>query len=156
MTTDRPATLEDTMHRATGFIELEENRAAMSKKLASKQPTTKEKPADEYVEPRQHYDDSYMQDFKEKRASSFLIGDRDQQELDSQPRLPNNQWNKYVRTAPTNSSKGSKTTFCDFHNIQGHSTEQCRHLQDILYREYLRNSASKGKGESQPTTTTST
>ncbi|XP_013633075.1 PREDICTED: uncharacterized protein LOC106338707 [Brassica oleracea var. oleracea] len=56
----KPQTLEDALHRAITFIEIEEDKAAFSKKhAATKKSFSKDKEPDEYNEPRQHYDKAY-------------------------------------------------------------------------------------------------
>ena len=63
----KPQTLEDALHRAITFIEIEEDKAAFSKKHAStKKSSSKNKEPDEYYEPRQHYDEAYR-DGKSKK-----------------------------------------------------------------------------------------
>ncbi|XP_013608034.1 PREDICTED: uncharacterized protein LOC106314751 [Brassica oleracea var. oleracea] len=72
----KPQTLEDALHRAITFIEIEEDKAAFSKKhAATKKSSSKDKEPDEYYEPRQHYDKAYK-DGKSRKASNYQISDQ--------------------------------------------------------------------------------
>ena len=72
----KPHTLEDALHRAITFIEIEEDKAAFSKKhAATKKSSSKDKEPDEYNEPRQHYDKAYR-DGKNRKASNYQISDQ--------------------------------------------------------------------------------
>ncbi|CAA7028271.1 unnamed protein product [Microthlaspi erraticum] len=69
---DRLTTLEDALHRASGYVELEEDKTAMTKKYASPKPVPgKDKPQEEYREPLQHYDDNYKHNYKKQEERSF-------------------------------------------------------------------------------------
>ncbi|XP_013624296.1 PREDICTED: uncharacterized protein LOC106330368 [Brassica oleracea var. oleracea] len=71
----KPQTLEDALHRAITFIEIEEDKAAFSKKHTStKKSSSKDKEPDEYYEPRHHYDKAYR-DGKSRKASNYQISD---------------------------------------------------------------------------------
>ncbi|KAG7556743.1 Retrotransposon gag domain [Arabidopsis suecica] len=81
----QPATLEDTLHRANRFIEVEEEKAAMAK--------------------------------RQPKASN------------SQPSKP---WNKYYRETDPKRNQA----YCEFHKVSGHSTDECRQLQQLLLSKF--------------------
>lgn len=122
---NQPATLADALHRANRFIKIEEDKAAMAKRQgSSKVPTPKEKPKEEHHEPRQHYDAEYARDDKGKKGSTYYVGDSTAR--------PDKPWNKWIRPADT---KGDQS-YCEFHKIPGHSTEECRQLQILLLAKF--------------------
>lgn len=97
-----PPTLEDTMHRATRFIKVEEERVAIAKKHAPpKALISKDKPRDDYYEPRQHYDKDYQKYNKGKKTATYYVSN-------AQPQRP---WNKYVRNDKVHNSQ----PYCDSH-----------------------------------------
>ncbi|KAG7564677.1 Retrotransposon gag domain [Arabidopsis suecica] len=81
----QPATLEDALHRANRFIEVEEEKAAMAK--------------------------------RQPKASN------------SQPSKP---WNKYYRETDPKRNQA----YCEFHKVSGHSTDECRQLQQLLLSKF--------------------
>lgn len=82
---------------------------------------SKDKPRDDYYEPRQHYDKDYHKDYRSKKAATYYVSNTQTQRL----------WNKYNRNDEVNSQP-----YCDFHKRQGHHTSQCRHLQEFLFLKY--------------------
>ncbi|KAF3611732.1 hypothetical protein DY000_02047475 [Brassica cretica] len=72
----KPQTREDALHRAITFIEIEEDKAAFSKKhAATKKSSLKDKEPDEYYEPRKHHDKAYI-DGKSRKAPNYQISDQ--------------------------------------------------------------------------------
>lgn len=62
---NRPTTLEDALHRATKYVEMEEEKIALKKKHApAKSLTSKDRSENDYYESRQHFD----QHFPDKKA----------------------------------------------------------------------------------------
>lgn len=89
------ATLEDAMHRATRYIEVEEERLAMAKKHAPpKVSISKDKPRDDHYEPRPHYDKDYQKRDQGKKAANYYVGNAQ----------PHRSWNKNYRTDDTKDS----------------------------------------------------
>ncbi|KAG7559073.1 Aspartic peptidase domain superfamily [Arabidopsis thaliana x Arabidopsis arenosa] len=119
----QPATLEDALHRANRFIEVEEEKAAMAKRQP-KASSSKDKSHDEHNEPRQHYDRDYAKNDKAKRAATYAVGGSD-----SQPSKP---WNKYYRETDPKRNQA----YCEFHKVSGHSTDECRQLQLLLLSKF--------------------
>ncbi|KAG7593593.1 Copper amine oxidase N-terminal [Arabidopsis thaliana x Arabidopsis arenosa] len=119
----QPATLEDALHRANRFIEVEEEKAAMAKRQP-KASSSKDKSHDEHYEPRQHYDRDYAKNDKAKKAATYAIGCSD-----SQPSKP---WNKYYRETDPKRNQA----YCEFHKVSGHSTDECRQLQQLLLSKF--------------------
>ncbi|XP_020868852.1 uncharacterized protein LOC110224973 [Arabidopsis lyrata subsp. lyrata] len=109
----QPATLEDALHRANRFIEVEEEKTAMAKRQP-KASSSKDKSHDEHYEPRQHYDRDYAKIDKAKKAATYVVGGSD-----SQPSKP---WNKYYRETDPKRNQA----YCEFHKVSGHSTDECR------------------------------
>ncbi|XP_020886143.1 uncharacterized protein LOC110229725 [Arabidopsis lyrata subsp. lyrata] len=109
----QPATLEDALHHANRFIEIEEEKAAMAKRQP-KASSSKDKSNDEHYEPRQHYDKDYAKSDKAKKAATYAIDGSD-----SQPSKP---WNKYYRETDPKRNQA----YCEFHKVSGHSTDECR------------------------------
>lgn len=107
------------MHRANRFIEIEEEKAIITKRQ-SKASILKEKPRDEYYEPRQHYDCDYAKDDKGKKSSTYVINRSETQ--------PSEAWNKYYQDIDE--------TFCEFHKRSGHTTDDCRQLQFLLLSKF--------------------
>ncbi|KAF2553644.1 hypothetical protein F2Q68_00036640 [Brassica cretica] len=71
-----PQTLEDALHRAITFIEIEEDKATFSKKhAATKKSSSKDKEPNEYYKPRQHYEKTYI-DGKSRKAPNYQISDQ--------------------------------------------------------------------------------
>lgn len=76
---NEPPTLEDAMRRATRFIGVEEERAAMAKMNAPpKAPVSKEKPRDTYYKPHHHYDKE--RDDKGKKSTAYYVGNTQSQQ----------------------------------------------------------------------------
>ncbi|CAA7052942.1 unnamed protein product [Microthlaspi erraticum] len=105
----------------------DKTKAIGAKKYAS-QPQAKATPAKEKSqekdrEPRQHYDSNLSPNYKGKQASNFQIDP------------PKPKRNKYIRPSEDTPS-GEERPYCDHHKFYGHSTEQCRQLQEHLYNEY--------------------
>ncbi|XP_010462569.1 PREDICTED: uncharacterized protein LOC104743154 [Camelina sativa] len=94
----------------------------------SKSAKGKEKAQDEHHEPRQHFDKEYADKLeKAKKAQAFAVSDQDPQASSSKP------WNnKWVRDP---SGKGGKK-YCNYHKRAGHTTEECRTLQQILLDKF--------------------
>ncbi|KFK22785.1 hypothetical protein AALP_AAs69847U000200 [Arabis alpina] len=112
-----PTSLEDAMHRSTRYIRLEEDKTINTQKHSpAKPPAQKAKPKGdgEYQEPRQHYDQEGHQ-----------VGT-------DQP--PQRQSNKWIRGQDSKDTK----LYCDYHQVFGHSTIQCRGLKDALLTGYQR------------------
>ncbi|XP_020874131.1 uncharacterized protein LOC110226534 [Arabidopsis lyrata subsp. lyrata] len=117
----RPSTLDDALHRANRYIEIEEEKAA----LVDHQPKAsnlKDKAREDHYEPRQHYDREYAKNDKGKKNSSFAINGQDPKS--------NTPWNKYYRDTD------SKRSYCEFHKFAGHSTDDCRQLQLLLLSKF--------------------
>ena len=136
----KPQTLEDALHRAITFIEIEEDKAAFSKKhAATKKSSSKDKEPDEYYEPRHHYDKAYR-DGKSRKASNYQISD--------QP--SSRSTGKQDRN-----SQGSEDAhaYCSYHKSKTHNTEECHHLQEWLLNKYhnYRDSSSKNQQNEKPT-----
>ncbi|KFK26623.1 hypothetical protein AALP_AA8G272900 [Arabis alpina] len=120
--------LDDVLHRASGFIRVEEDRAMNSKKQSALKPSTpkpksaKERIEDDYQEPRQHYD----QDYKAKLQVN-QVGSSNQSSQSSQ-----GQSNKWVRGQ--DSKEGQ--SYCTFHKKYGHATSVCRSLMNVMLGKY--------------------
>lgn len=127
---NQPATLEDALHRAGRYIDMEEERATLATKYAPSKTAPKEvlvaKALDEYEKPRQHYDKAYQKEEKNRKAASFYVGNNATQQGNQKP------GNKYHR----NDEKDAHPKFCDYHKSQGHSTAECRYLQTLLLAKY--------------------
>jgi len=106
-----PLDLDDALHTASRYAFLEEEDAKLAGK--SQPPKAKEKAREVYKEPRQHYDPQ-----ANKRGMVFGAIDSDDQP--QQPGKPKNSKNSYFR----------------FHQFGGHSTEECKHLLNILLGKY--------------------
>ncbi|CAL9231520.1 unnamed protein product, partial [Arabidopsis halleri] len=117
----RPSTLDDALHRANRYIEIEEEKAAMVERQP-KASNSKDKAREERYEPRQHYDREYAKNDKGKKNSSFAINGQDPKS--------NTPWNKYYRDTD------SKRSYCEFHKFAGHSTDDCRQLQLLLLSKF--------------------
>ncbi|KFK42631.1 hypothetical protein AALP_AA1G020200 [Arabis alpina] len=119
-----PTSLKDAMHRSTRYIRLEEDKTINTHKHSlAKPPAQKAKPKGEgeYQEPRQHYD----QEYKSKKLLVHQVGT-------DQP--PQRQSNKWIRGQDSKDTK----LYCDYHQVFGHSTTQCRGLKDALLTGYQR------------------
>ncbi|KFK37431.1 hypothetical protein AALP_AA4G256200 [Arabis alpina] len=120
--------LDDVLHRASGFIRVEEDRAMNSKRQSALKPSTpkpksaKERIEDDYQEPRQHYD----QDYKAKLQVN-QVGSSNQSSQSSQ-----GQSNKWVRGQ--DSKEGQ--SYCTFHKKYGHATSVCPSLMNVLLGKY--------------------
>ena len=106
-----PLDLDDALHRASRYAFLEEEDAKLAGK--SQPPKVKDKAREVYQEPRQHCDPKAT-----KRGTVFTMMD-----VDDQPQQP---------AKPVN----SKNFYCRFHQFGGHSTEECKHLLNILLGKY--------------------
>ena len=120
---NRPVYLEDALHKATRYIEMEEEKLAFSRKHTSNK-QSKEKVQDDYYEPRQHYNQEYRQE-TERKAASYLVS-----EVDPVAQPAN------LEKARRTDEEGGLDQYCDFHKRSGHSTAACRHLQSILLNKY--------------------
>ncbi|XP_024010213.1 uncharacterized protein LOC112085252 [Eutrema salsugineum] len=121
----KPRTLEDALHRATLYIEDEEEKEIVSPaKAAPKQQSHKEIPKQDYQEPRQHLDNNYRGD--NRRGATYNISTPQQQNRQYQ-----NQSNTWQR-----GDRGETRPFCDYHNKYGHPTAMCRELQAYLLAKY--------------------
>ncbi|XP_024013329.1 uncharacterized protein LOC112087617 [Eutrema salsugineum] len=122
---NKPRTLEDALHRATLYIEDEEEKeSASSAKATPKQQPHKETPKQEYQEPRQHLDNNYRSD--NRRGATYNISTQQQQNRQYQNQL--NTWQR--------GDRGETRPFCDYHNKYGHPTVICRELQAYLLAKY--------------------
>ncbi|KAG7548045.1 Integrase catalytic core [Arabidopsis suecica] len=106
-----PKDLDDVLHRAYRYAFLEDEDAKLAMKHHPAK--AKEKTRETYQEPRQYYNPKAA-----KRGTIFAA-------TNSEDRLP----------APAKPS-GSKTSYCGFHEFGGHSTEECKHLLNILLGKY--------------------
>ncbi|XP_013632467.1 PREDICTED: uncharacterized protein LOC106337912 [Brassica oleracea var. oleracea] len=130
----KPQTLEDAFHWAITFIEIEEDKAAFSKKhAATKKSSSKDKEPDEYNEARQHYDKA-NRDGKNRKASNYQISDQ------SSSRFTKKQ---------AHNSQGSEDTqaYCSYHKSKTHNTEESRHLQEWLLNKYCNDRDSSSKDQ---------
>ncbi|XP_019090086.1 PREDICTED: uncharacterized protein LOC104738116 [Camelina sativa] len=126
-----PLTLDDALHRANRYIELDEEKASRTNRPeppAPKSSKGKEKAQDEHHEPRQHFDKEYADKLdKGKKVQTFAVSNQDPKASSSRP------WNnKWVRDP---SGKGGNK-YCEYHKRAGHSTEECRTLQQILLDKF--------------------
>jgi len=119
----QPATLEDALHRAIRFIEVEVEKAVMARRQP-KASHSNDKSYDEHYKPRQHYDKDYSKGDKGKKAATYAIGSSEGQ--------PSKPWNKYYRETDTK----RKPAYCEFHKIFGHSTDDCLQLQLLLLSKF--------------------
>ena len=121
-----PDTLEDALHRAARYVELEEEKLVLARKynppkvVAAKEPTPTKAPLADHVEPRQHFDRNINQ---ARKPATFVVNS------DGTTRP----WNKYVRNPETPSTA---PMFCEYHKSSGHNTEDCRYLQILLLEKY--------------------
>ncbi|XP_024009746.1 uncharacterized protein LOC112084682 [Eutrema salsugineum] len=121
----KPRTLEDALHRATLYIEDEEEKEIASPaKAAPKQQPHKEIPKQEYQEPRQHLDNNYRGD--NRRGATYKISTQQQQNRQYQNQL--NTWQR--------GDRGETRPCCDYHNKYGHPTAMCREVQAYLLAKY--------------------
>ncbi|XP_024013147.1 uncharacterized protein LOC112087458 [Eutrema salsugineum] len=121
----KPRTLEDALHRATLYIEDEEEKETASPaKATPKQQPHKDIPKQDYQEPRQHLDNNYRGD--NRRGATYNISTQQQQNRPYQ-----NQSNTWQR-----GDRGETRPFCDYHNKYGHPTAMCRELQAYLLAKY--------------------
>ncbi|KAG7578456.1 Reverse transcriptase domain [Arabidopsis thaliana x Arabidopsis arenosa] len=117
-----PNTLEDALHRATRYIELEEERLVLSKKHgATKASAPKEVPVVKPSEPRQHLDRNTSQG---RKPATFVINSED-----TAPK----QWNKWARDTD---AVTTGPVYCEYHKSKAHATEDCRYLQGLLMAKY--------------------
>ena len=107
----KPRDLDDALHRASRYAFLEEEDAKLASK--SQPPKAKEKARGDYQEQHQHYDPK-----ANKRGTIFAAVDSE--DRPQQPAKPS----------------GSKNSYCRFHQFGGHSTEECKHLLNILLGKY--------------------
>ncbi|KAG7552776.1 Ribonuclease H-like superfamily [Arabidopsis thaliana x Arabidopsis arenosa] len=127
ITLHAPSTLEDALHRASRYIELEEERLVLAKKHnPPKAPVTKETAsaipnAANNAEPRQHFKGNTGQ---ARRPTTFVVNSET-----PSPRP----WNKYVRDTD---SPAPTSVFCEYHKSKAHATEDCRYLQGLLMAKY--------------------
>ncbi|XP_010456866.1 PREDICTED: uncharacterized protein LOC104738380 [Camelina sativa] len=96
----KPLTLDDALHRANRYIELDKERASRTNRAeppTSKSTKGKEKVQDEHHEPRQHFDKEYAEKLdKGKKVQTFAVSNQAPQASSSKP------WNnKQYDTAPT-------------------------------------------------------
>ncbi|XP_022558269.2 uncharacterized protein LOC111206178, partial [Brassica napus] len=116
--------LEDALDRSNLFIELEEDKEAMAKKHATTKTTiTKDKAKEECRESRHRSESERKREEGDRKTHNFHVSDTQRP-----PRLP---WNKWSR-------EDDPTRYCEFHKRNGHSTMECRHLQEYLLRKYQR------------------
>ncbi|KAF8100247.1 hypothetical protein N665_0228s0002 [Sinapis alba] len=136
---NKPQTLEDALHRAVTFIEIEKDKAVFAKKYATtKKSSSKDKESNEYSGPRQHYDKAYK-DNKNRKAGTYQISEK-----------------------PTNRSTGKRAhddrgsadarTYCSYYKTMTHNTEECRHLQAMLLSQYRNDIDSSSKDQQNKTT----
>ncbi|XP_023643137.1 uncharacterized protein LOC111831878 [Capsella rubella] len=130
LTLNQYVTLEDALHRATRYVEMEEEQNVLSQKyMPPKQQIPKNK--DEYVEPRQHYDKSYVADARKRPPSSYMLAEADPESGPSSP-LP-----QPPPPLPPQVEQ-DHSLYCELHEVTGHSTASCRHLQSLLLNKYLK------------------
>lgn len=131
---NKPPTLEDALHRANTFIEIEEDNAAFAKKYAAtKKSSSKDKETGEHHEPRQHYDQAYK-DSKNRRGSNYHVSDQASNRSTGRP-------------ARDDGRSKEAQAYCSYHKSKTHTTEECRHLQEYLLTKYNRDRDSSLKDQ---------
>ncbi|KAG7536468.1 Ribonuclease H-like superfamily [Arabidopsis suecica] len=117
-----PNTLEDALHRATRYIELEEERLVLSRKHGvTKAPASKEVPVVKSTEPKQHLDRNTSQG---RKPATFAINSEN---------TTHRPWNKWSRDTDTDATG---PVYCAYHKSKAHATEDCRYLQGLLMAKY--------------------
>ncbi|XP_010513034.1 PREDICTED: uncharacterized protein LOC104788976 [Camelina sativa] len=108
-------TVAEALLRAAKHIGLEEEKAINAKKYSSEASAITRQPIAaapkvDYVEPRQHFTKN-----QDRTRRTFAIGE-----------------NKYIRKG----AESSATSYCDYHQSNTHSTDECHYLQRILMERY--------------------
>ncbi|XP_010430989.1 PREDICTED: uncharacterized protein LOC104715268 [Camelina sativa] len=109
-------TVAEALLRAAKHIGLEEEKAINAKKHSSEASAITRQPIAaapkvDYVEPRQHFTKN-----QDRTRRTFAIGE-----------------NKYIRKE---GAENSATSYCDYHQSNTHSTDECHYLQRILMERY--------------------
>ncbi|XP_056857331.1 uncharacterized protein LOC130506660 [Raphanus sativus] len=130
-------TIEDALHNSKNFIRLEEDKRAFNaKQQALKQAAAK---ATDAHEPRQHA--PYNKNDRRKGIIS-AVGESEQSGTTAAVREPG--WNVWERDTenktqqPRSSSSGNPKSssvrdlskYCEYHEMKGHDTKECRHLYE--------------------------
>ena len=127
ITLHAPSTLGDALHRASRYIELEEEKLILSRKhnpvkaAPTKDIITIKANTDENLVPRQHLDKNVSNG---RKPATFVV---------NSDKPSNRPWNKYVRDAD---SPNPGPMYCEYQKSKAHSTENCRYLQILLMAKY--------------------
>ena len=127
ITLHAPSTLGDALHRASRYIELEEEKLILSRKhnpvkaAPAKDIITIKANTDEQPERRKHLDKNVSNG---RKPATFVVNS------DTPSNRP---WNKYVRDAD---SPNPGPMYCEYQKSKAHSTENCRYLQILLMAKY--------------------
>ncbi|XP_013615530.1 PREDICTED: uncharacterized protein LOC106321846, partial [Brassica oleracea var. oleracea] len=134
--------LQDAIARSNNFIRMEEDTAAILKKLnTATKPATVPKVPEARQEPRQHASGS-----KPNQPKSFVYVVEDKN-ASPQPTVVvrekgwnvwENDLNAQTSSTPPASSPGpaEPNMWCSFHKSKAHNTRNCRHLLDTLFSSY--------------------
>lgn len=149
LASSKPSMLKDALHLATIYINIEDEREVLHKQHALKlHALTKVKLNEVYRKPRHHHN-SYRDEKGLKIGATYQIGE------ENSPYVP---WKGYIRpervSRPEENSLAeghsrseiyiaiegycgeASSSYCDFHEKVGHSTSECRQLQDFLLNKY--------------------
>ncbi|KAG7583777.1 Reverse transcriptase domain [Arabidopsis suecica] len=134
ITLHAPSTLEDALHRASRYIELEEEKIILAKKhnptkTTAKEPTPVKAAEEASTEPRQYYNQqlgAQQRTNPARKPATFVVN------ADGTTPRPK-PWNKYLRDVD---SPAPTSVFCEYHKSKAHATEECRYLQSLLMAKY--------------------
>ncbi|KAF3496928.1 hypothetical protein DY000_02054348 [Brassica cretica] len=119
---NKPIQHVDALHISNLFIELEEDKEEMAKKYAATRvAATKDKKKEECHESRSRPEAERKKEESDRKALNFHVSDT--------PRPTRQTWNKWSRD-------DDSSRYCEFHKRNGHSTMECRHLQEYLLGKY--------------------
>ncbi|KAG7584012.1 Ribonuclease H-like superfamily [Arabidopsis suecica] len=127
LTVNRPATIQDALHRATNWINAEEERAALAKKF-------KAAPKPAQLPPQKK---PIQAEVRKPGAGTFSV---DREEPKSSPKnspakqsfSPKNKNGAF----PSNKWIRDPNAYCEIHKVNGHATKDCKALGRLLAAKF--------------------
>ena len=167
LTKDPPVDLEEFYNEAEKFLRLEDANAEREEGegievyvLKDKKPLEKDSDKDKGKRRIEDYDDRSKRQRREPRFTTYteLTESLERIYQDTKEQIP---YRRPMRRDPTSSERKSDN-FCVFHELNGHNTNDCRHLKDEveghikngMLLQYVRRRASAEEPERPPSTST--